>query len=136
MDMSLVMLALGAFRFGVSGADYQKLSRDANYRWSSVERLGRKPARQYAGPGEETINLEGVIYPHFKGGLHQVELMRLQAGLGVPMMMTDGLGWIWDRWTIDSVSETKSYFMADGAPRKIEFSVSLTSYGPDGGGSL
>lgn len=128
---SLVMMALGAFRFGVAGADYQSFRRRAAYRWAQVERIGRQPAAQFGGRGVETITLDGVIYPHFKGGLRQVELMRLQARLGVPLIMVDGLGWVWDRWVITSVDEGKSYFMADGAPRKIDFSVTLESYGQD-----
>jgi hypothetical protein len=38
-----------------------------------------------------------MIYPHFEGGLRQVELMRLQAGTDVPFMMVDGLGWVWKK---------------------------------------
>ncbi len=75
-----------------------------------------------------------MIHPHFKGGLHQVEQMRHQAGKGEPMMMVDGLGWVWNRWVITRVQECKSHFLRDGAPRKIEVSLTLKSYGPDTGG--
>ena len=78
--------------------------------------------------------MDGVIYPAFKGGLRQVEGMRLVAGLGQPLMLVDGLGWVWDRWAITSVEETKTAFLADGAPRKIEFSLSLRAYGRDASG--
>ncbi|MCB5198608.1 phage tail protein [Loktanella sp. TSTF-M6] len=128
---SLVMMALGVFRFGVAGADYQTFRRTAEYRWEQIDRVGRQPAAQFAGRGTESVTLSGVIYPHFKGGLRQVELMRLQAGLGQPLILVDGLGFIWDRWVITSVEETKSVFMADGAPRKIDFAVDLQSYGGD-----
>ena len=77
---SLVMLALGAFRFGISQSGYQSLTRTAAYRWEKLDRLGRAPAMQYLGPDADEITLEGVIYPHFKGGLRQVELMRLRPG--------------------------------------------------------
>jgi phage protein U len=72
-----------------------------------------------------------VIYPHFKGGLRQVEGMRLAATLGQPMMLVDGLGWVWERWVLTAVTESKSLFMADGAPRRIEFDVTLRAYGAD-----
>ncbi len=127
------MMALGAFRFGMTNGAYQTFSRTASYRWQKVNRIGRAPALQYSGPDAEEINLEGVIYPHFKGGLRQVELMRLGAKAATPMMMVDGLGWVWDRWVIDRVEERKSVFLRDGAPRKIEFSLSLKAYGKDGG---
>lgn len=125
------MMALGAFRFGVNRANYQSFTRSASWRWEAQDRLGRNPALQFLGPGTDEISLQGVIYPHFKGGLRQVELMRFVANAGQPLILVDGLGWVWDRWVITSVEETKTLFLADGAPRKIEFSVGLKAYGSD-----
>ena len=133
MQMGMVLMALGVFRFGISNDGYQKLSRTAAFRWQKLNRIGRAPALQYGGPDAEQITIEGVIYPHFKGGLRQVELMRLRAQTGLPMMMVDGLGWVWKRWVIVNVEEKKSYFLRDGAPRKIEFTMTLKAYGSDGG---
>jgi phage protein U len=131
LGLSVVMMALGAFRFGVNRANYQSFTRSASWRWEAQDRLGRNPALQFLGPGTDEIALQGVIYPHFKGGLRQVELMRLVANAGQPLILVDGLGWVWDRWVITSVEETKTLFLADGAPRKIEFSVGLKAYGSD-----
>ena len=131
MQLGLVMMALVSFRFGLSHGAYQQFSRSAGYRWNKVNRIGREPALQYAGPDTQDVTIEGVIYPHFKGGLRQVELMRLKAGAATPLMMVDGLGWVWKRWIIVRVEERKSYFLRDGAPRKIEFSLALQSYGLD-----
>lgn len=131
LGLSLVMMALGAFRFGVNRASYQSFTRSASWRWEQQDRLGRAPALQYLGPGADEISLEGVIYPHFKGGLRQIELMRQVANLGKPQILVDGLGWVWERWVITAVEERKSLFLADGAPRKIEFTIGLTAYGMD-----
>lgn len=128
MNVSLVMMALGAFRFGVSQDLYQSYQRSAAFRWEKVNRIGTAPSLQYGGPDAEQLKLSGVIYPHFKGGLRQADLLRAQAGLGVPMMMVDGMGWNWKRWVIVSVDETRTLFMSDGAPQKIEFSMTLESY--------
>jgi phage protein U len=57
--------------------------------------------------------------------------MRETAKLGQPLMMVDGLGWVWDRWVIANVTEEKRLFMADGAPRQIDFTLRLHSYGAD-----
>jgi phage protein U len=131
LGLSVVMMALGAFRFGVNRANYQTFTRSASWRWEAQDRLGRAPALQFLGPGADEISLQGVIYPHFRGGLRQVELMRFVANAGQPLILVDGLGWVWDRWVITSVEETKTLFLADGAPRKIEFSVGLKAYGSD-----
>lgn len=126
---SIVMIALGSFRFGLSSANYQSFTRTASYRWGKVDRVGVLPAMQYAGPDTQEITIEGVIYPHYRGGLRQMDKMRTQAYIGLPMMMVDGLGYVWQRWVIVRVEEKKTYLMADGAPRKIEFSITLKSYG-------
>lgn len=131
MLSSIVMMGLGGFRFGVNTAAYQTFRRSAGWRWEQLDRTGRAPALQFLGRDSDEISLEGVIYPHFKGGLRQVELMRLVADRGEPMILVDGLGWIWERWVITTVEETKGVFMADGAPRKIEFAITLKAYGQD-----
>lgn len=132
----LMMMALGPFRFGMTNGAYQQFARSAGYRWSKLDRIGREPALQYLGPDTQEVTIEGVIYPHYKGGLHQVDRMRLTAAPGLPLMMVDGLGWVWKRWVILRLEEHKSYFLRDGAPRKITFSLTLQSYGPDAGGDL
>ena len=130
-DLASVMMALGAFRFGIAQGDYQELRREASWRWPVQERLGRAPASQFTGPGVQTVTLSGVIYPHFKGGLRQLDAMRALAGLGRPMMLVDGLGFVFDTWCITEIAETRSVLMRDGAPRRIEFQVALESYGRD-----
>lgn len=131
--ISTVMMALGAFRFGISRASYQSFTRAAAWRWEKVDRIGRAPSLQYLGPDADEITLDGVIYPHFAGGLRQMELMRALAGTGEPMILVDGLGWVWQRWAITAIDETKTVFLADGAPRKIEFTITLQAYGTDAG---
>ncbi|TRD18407.1 phage tail protein [Palleronia caenipelagi] len=127
-------MALGPFRFGMSHGAYQRFQRSAGYRWAKLDRLGRAPALQYLGPDTEEVRMDGVIYPHFKGGLRQVDLMRARAGLGQPLMMVDGLGWVWKRWVIAGVDEQKDTFLRDGAPRRITFTLTLQSYGSDADG--
>ncbi|WP_296699739.1 phage tail protein [Thiocapsa sp. UBA6158] len=62
-----VMMALGSYRFGLSTAAYQTLTRSAAWRWPAQDRLGAHPVRQYCGPGAQSIQVEGVIHPHYKG---------------------------------------------------------------------
>lgn len=123
------MLALGTFRFGLATAAYQTLRRSAEYRWPAQERFGRPPARQYTGPGGETVELDGVLYPEFRGGLGQLGALRALAGTGAPQRLTDSRGADWGQWVIERVEETQSVFFADGTPRKIEFRVALARYG-------
>jgi len=129
--MTETMLALGTFRFAMDTAAYQSLRRSVEYRWPSQARVGRRSARQFVGIGDETISLQGIIYPEFKGGLKQLDTMRDLAGQGKPQILTDGTGKVWGKWCISTVEETQTLFFADGTPRKQEFSLQLGHYGED-----
>lgn len=126
-----MMLILGAYRFCISNAAYEKLSRTSNYRWEEQSRIGNTPALQFVGIGTETVKLNGTIYPHFKGGLRQVTFMRAEAGLGVPLMLITGNGTAFGRWCITDIEETQTTFLKDGTPRKIDFSITLKKYGEE-----
>src|SRR5690554_182347 len=129
--MNETMMALGDYRFSVDTAAYQELKRSQAYRWQPQERLLRRPAQQFLKPGEETLELTGVIYPHYRGGLQQLELMRRQAGRGEPLLLVDGLGFIWGRWVITQLEETQSVFQGNGQPLKQGFRLQLTHHGED-----
>jgi len=133
MQPRSVMMALGKHRFSMTSGAYEQFSHTAEYRWNKVDRIGREPAMQYLGPDVSEVTIEGVIYPHFRGGLRQVSQMRQAAGTGEPLMMVDGLGKVWKKWVIVRIEERGTHFLRDGAPRKIEFSLTLKSFGADNG---
>jgi phage protein U len=130
--MAETMMALGGYRFSLDTATYQELRRRNAYRWQAQDRLQRMPAQQFLGPGGETLDLKGVIYPHYRGGFGQIDAMREQAGMGVPLLLVDGLGIIWGQWVVLQVDETRSLPFDNGQPRKLEFQLSLARYGEDG----
>lgn len=129
--MAAAMMQLGDFRFGVATAAYQELTRTRTFRWGAQERLGRIPARQWLGAGDDSITLSGVIYPHFRGGLGQIQQMADQAGRGRPLELVDSLGNIWGRWCIEQIEEAVREFLPGGIPRKIEFNLKLAAYGEE-----
>ncbi len=120
-----VMLKLGDYTFGIETAAYQKLTRLAEYRWARQDIIDNRPGYQFMGPGEETIKLPGVIYPHYRGGLGQVQSMRQVAIEGAPMLLIDSLGHIYGRWVIRRVEERTSDYLAGGVPRKIQFDLEI-----------
>lgn len=125
------MMALGDYRFSLDTAPYQELERNITYRWVEMRRLVRRPAMQFVGQGSETLSLKGLIYPHFRGGLGQVDRMRAEAGKGVPLDLTTGYGARWGRWVILQIADVQTIFFKDGVPRKIEFKLDLHQYGED-----
>jgi hypothetical protein len=126
-----MMLALGPYRFSLNTSAYQSLKRSSEYRWPSIERIGKEPLLQAIGPGCDRIDLDGVIYPHFRGGLGQINAMRDSAQRQEPLMLINGQGNVLGRFVITQIEESQNTFLADGAPRKIEFRLSLERYGEE-----
>ncbi len=119
--MTKVMMMLGSYPFMLDSAAYQQLKRSSEYRWKQLDRIGRKPAQQYMGPGADQITLSGEILPHWKGGLYQVDAMRAQAAGGRPLVLPEGHGgFVLGSWVILKIEETRSELMADGSPRVIK----------------
>jgi hypothetical protein len=124
-------MRLGDYKFSLSTAAYQSLTRSTAYSWQSGKRFGKLPTQQFTGIDTDTINMQGIIYSHFAGGLSQIDAMREQAGRGEPLLLVDGHGFVKGKWCIKSIEQTDTVFLSDGTPRKIEFNLSLVRYGDE-----
>ncbi|WP_441228024.1 phage tail protein [Tardiphaga sp. 20_F10_N6_6] len=122
------MLRLGSFTFSVNTAAYQELKRRTEYKWAAQERFGQLDALQYTGPGEDTITLNGVILPVYRGGFAQVDALRAIAATRQPQLLISGMGNVFGLWVITTVDEGQGVFAALGLPRKQEFTVSLRKF--------
>ncbi len=120
------MLALGMFVFMRQTLPHQTIQRDADYRWPSNSRVGKRDSFQFLGPGEEKITLAGTLYPELTGGKLTMTAIRLMADQGRAWPLLDGTGTIYGMYIINSISETGSLFFADGTARKIDFTLTLT----------
>ena len=129
--MSRTMMALGDYRFSIDTAAYDTLKRQQSYRWQAQPRLQRHPALQFMGLGKETLDLQGVIYPDIGGDLGQLDSMRAQANKGEPLLLVDGLGFVWGQWIISHITEEQSLPLSNGQPRKQTFLLQLEYYGVD-----
>lgn len=129
--ISRIMMILGVYPFSIHTAAYDSLQHSTEYSWQSQQRLGRKPAQQFTGFGEESISLSGLMMPDFSGGLIQLEAMRSEAEKGEPLILISGSGFVLGKFCITKVSSTSSIFWGNGAARKIEFSMDLKAYGED-----
>lgn len=121
-----MMMALGLFVFGLKTVPYQQLQRQISWRHPSTPRVGARPARQFAGPGDDIITLSGVLYPEITGGKISLAALEAMADEGMAWPLIEGTGLFYGLFVIEEVSQTHSDFFPDGAPRKIEFSIKLT----------
>ncbi|MEX3924416.1 phage tail protein [Paraburkholderia sp. BR10936] len=124
---------LSGFNFSLNTAVYQSMRRSTQYVWGEQSRFGQRAARQFVRVGDDTLTLPGVIYPEWKGSSSAMGVLRKMGSAGIPYLMMDAQGYVYGRWTIESVEETKSEFAAFNQPKKIEFVVTLKMYdGQDG----
>lgn len=119
------MMALGIFIFGLSTIPYQQLQRQTTWRHPSSSRVGRRSARQFVGPGDDSITLSGTLYPELTGGKVSLSMLRFMAESGKAWPLIEGTGFIYGLYVIEDVSETGSLFFSDGAARKIDFTIKL-----------
>lgn len=121
-----MMMALGLFVFGLKTVPYQQLQRQLSWRHPSVSRIGKRPARQFVGPGDETITLSGVLYPEVTGGKISLAMIETMAEEGKAWPLIEGTGLFYGLFVIEEISRTDAIFFPDGSARKIEFSLKLT----------
>jgi uncharacterized protein len=120
-----MMMTLGMFVFEVKSLPYQQLQRSTQWRHSSQNRVGQRPAYQYLGPGEDTITLSGTLLPELTGGRMTLDDVRIMADEGKAWPLIEGSGRVYGFWSVRAVNETSSAFFQDGVPRKIDFTIDL-----------
>lgn len=120
------MMALGLFVFGLRTVPYQQLQRNMQWRHPALGRVGQRPARQFAGPGDDTITLSGVLLPEITGGKLWLTVLQAMADEGKAWPLIEGTGLFYGLYAIEEISHTDGLFFTDGAARKIEFSMKLT----------
>ena len=120
-----MMLALGMFVFSLHTLAYQELQRQTAWRHASSNRIGAQPARQFAGRGDETITLPGILLPELAGAIISLDELRAMGNSGKVWPLIEGTGRLYGLYVIESLSETRTLFFQDGAPRRIEFNLSL-----------
>ena len=123
--MAYIMMMWGKYSFGINNAAYQDLQRQSGWRWPSQELFGGAPQPQFTGAEDDTITLNGVIFPEWRGGVGQIDSMRDQAATGDPQILIDGRGNILGLYAATNISETQSEIGGFGIPRKQEFTISL-----------
>lgn len=121
-----MMLTLGLFVFQLQTVPYQSLQRDVDYRWPANNRVGLRPLPQFLGVNEEKITLSGVLMPEITGGRLSLMALNLMADEGKAWPLLEGSGTIYGMFVVNSVSETHTEHFSNGAPRRIEFTLTLT----------
>lgn len=126
-----VMMHVGPYEFRISAAAYSELSRVIDYRWVLANRIGQAPAAQFVGVGKDEITIDGTVYPHFAGGVGQVNIMRSEGAKGIPHLVVDGLGYVLGHYAITRIVEKQTKFDIKGIPKRQDFTLTMINYGDD-----
>jgi phage protein U len=120
-----MLASLGQFVFGLPTLAYQELQRRTAWKHPTTSRVGARDASQYAGPGEDTITLTGLLAPQLTGTLASLVELRAMADTGHAYVLVDGAGRVYGAYVIESIDEGQSMHQADGVPRRVEFTINL-----------
>lgn len=126
-----MMMAFGQFVFSLDTLAYQDLQRQTSWRHPSNSRVGARPARQYASPGEDTMNLPGLLLPGLAGDTGSLAELRAMGDAGTAWPLVDGSGIVYGQFVIESLNETRTLFFRDGTARRSEFQLQLARVDDD-----
>lgn len=120
-----MLMALGMFVFSISNLAFHELQRQTSWRHPSNSRVGASPAHQYVGHGDDTIALSGVLVPETVGRPQSLKELREMGDTGKAWVLAAGTGEIFGAFAIESLNETGSMHIDNGAPRRVDFQLQL-----------
>lgn len=120
-----MLLALGMFVFGMDSLVYNQIQRRRGWRHPTNDRVGARPAGQFAGPGDDVITLPGVLAPGLTGRREALDELAAMADAGEAYTLVDGDGEHFGAYVITDLDETRRHITIDSQPRVIDFTLTL-----------
>lgn len=130
-EQARVMLMLGDFAFSVDTTAYNQLTREASWRWSEQERIGKQDLLQYTGKAGRTVRLEGQAHAFFRKGVDAVNDLFDLADLAAPQQLVSGVGDVLGWWVVTDFTDTTSRFLPGGGHRNKNWTMTLKHYADD-----
>lgn len=123
-----VPMALGPHMFHSLRFGYKGLRRDLSSRWADIQTVGGLNRLQWTGGDDDTVSIEGVIFPHEFGGLSVLEGLRASAAAGEVLPLVTLGGNVYGLHVIEGVSEDQSFHDQLGRPRMDAYRLRLKRY--------
>lgn len=120
-----MMMVLGFYVFALRTVPYQELQYQRNWRHATNSRINRRPSTQFLGPDNDSLTLSGVLMPEITGGRLSLLALEIMAEQGKAWPLIEGSGTIYGMFVIESLSQTRTEFLINGNPRRIEFTLTL-----------
>ena len=126
MLQNFAMAILGMFVFTRATIPFQTLTRESNWRHPTNSVVGAMPKSQFVGKEGEKITISGRLMPEITGGRFSIKALELMADSGGSYPFIDGATLeIVGFFVIESITEDRTEFFGDGAPRAIDFTMTL-----------
>lgn len=131
------LLALGPHIFQITTLNFQSLKRSTKAKWPAIARFGYAPSRQFTGFGEDSITIDGLLFPEEFQDRAAFEAIRLTQRQGKPVTL---MGWavgsgaaeVFGQVVILSIDDTQSNIARNGQGKRIEYSISLAPFSGEG----
>lgn len=131
------LLSLGPHVFQVTALNYQSMTRVTEAKWPAIARFGTYPGRQFTGFGEDSVTIEGLLFPHEFDDREHYEALRLTQAAKRPVTM---MGWaaggvaaqIFGRVVILKIEDTQSRIDRAGQGRRVEYTLTLAPFHGEG----
>lgn len=118
------LMVLGPVVFDLV-SNLQSINHEDTPAWAKHDVIGGGPVYEAMGMDEETVNLEGVIYPEHFGGVGTLSALKVANKRQIPLPLMRGnfrpIGFV----ILDGLSIDEAELNFGGLGREIYFSVSL-----------
>lgn len=125
---SPVLLMLGEVKFSLNTAVMSEVSRSTEAVWAEAMRFGELSTLQHTGPGNDTLELPGTIYPDWKGAAGTLDTLRRMQRAGEVYMLIAANGDVLGLFVITAIKETRAVYKSNGDAQKVTFILSLRRY--------
>lgn len=130
-EQAKVMMMLGDFSFSIDSTAYNQLTREASWRWSEQERIGKQDLLQYTGKSGRTVRLEGEAHAFFRKGVDAVNDLYDLANKAEPQQLVSGAGDVLGWWVVTDFTDTTNRFLPGGGHRNKNWTMTLKHYADD-----
>lgn len=120
-----MMMSWGFFVFEMATLPFQELQRRTSWRHGSTSRILARPASQFLGPDDDSLQVSGTVYPDLTGDPGGLDTLRDMGGQGDAWPLVSGDGYVHGAFKLDSVQEGRRLFYPNGAPREIDFTATF-----------
>lgn len=126
-----VMMMLGDFAFSIDTTAYNQIAREASWRWSEQERIGKQDVLHYTGKTARTVKFDGESHAMFRNGVGSVDDLYDLADQAKPQQLVSGTGDVLGWWVIADFNDSVTRFLPGGGFRNKTWSMTIKHYGDE-----